>query len=228
MNVRARSTAGTWGSVQTVVFTLSPMFNDGFEGATLVPPWAQVVQSGATATRSTAAAMTGSYGLTVGAVGTLLNTSRAYVATPAATAVPMYRAQFQLNPGTLITGTRWVTVFQGRSGAAQQVRVEYQRNGTGTPLLRMVVTRTGGTTTSATATLNVGTANTVRLDWASAGSATVTLTVNGTPVVLSGLNTSGRTITTGWLGLSAAPTTGTGTYSGTANVDAFASARYPF
>ncbi len=228
VGVRAKDSNGTWGPVTTTTLTLTPLFADGFEAGPLPAPWSAVTTAGAgTATRTAAAALVGSFGLRVSVSGT---NNRGYVTTPVTAAVPTYHARFQLNPNTLVTGTRWVTVLQALGGATgtgpQRFRVEYRRNGAGTPEVRVVVSTGNSSTTGAAQPLNAGAANTIRVDWTSAASATVTLTVNGTPTTMTGLNTNNRTVTAARLGISLAPTGGNGAYGGVVYLDAFTSARY--
>jgi hypothetical protein len=73
-----------------------------------------------------------------------------------------------------------------------------------------VATATG---TSSTAWTTLATGNgpvTLHLTWVSAASATATFTIGSTAVPsLTGLNTSGNTIETAWLGVSASSGSGT-------------------
>jgi hypothetical protein len=240
VGVRVRTANGAWGPVANATLTLSALFSDGFEAGPLgtvttgnAAPWASLSTTGlGTATRSTASALTGSNGLAISVSAT---GNRAYVSTPATTAVTPYHVAFQLNPNTLVTGSRWVSVFQALgSGGAERFRVEYQRNGAGTPQVRLVMATAAGPVTTAAVNLNAsppnpsGT-NTIRVDWTAAASASVTFTVNANaPITTTALATNGRTVASGRLGISLAPTSGSGTYGGVINLDAFTSAYYGF
>jgi hypothetical protein len=139
-----------------------------------------------------------------------------------------------MNPNTLVTNGRWVSVYQALGGAAgtgpERFRVEYRRTGAGTPQIRLVVATGGGNGSTAGTAVNLTSAasNTIRVDWASTASSTVTLNVNGAPTALAGLNTNNRTVTSARLGISLAPTSGNGAYGGVVYLDAFDSARYAF
>ena len=226
--VRAQTSQGVWGPVTTVNVVLGKLFSNGFEEAGFPSPWASRSQNGGTATRTAGSQLVGSWGLEV-TVTTPSNT--AYVTTPTITpSVNAYHAEFRINPNTLVTGTRWTTVFRAMGGNTERFRVEYQRNGAGTPQVRMVVNANNGNAAANTTTalsLTPGASNTVKVDWTSAAAATVSLKVGATTATLTGRNTSNRTVTAGRLGISAA-TNGTGTYGGVAYFDAFDSARYAF
>ncbi len=220
-SVRAKDVAGNWGPVKTAQLTIAPtslIFADGFEGG-IVPPWTGVV--GPTlATRTAAAALTGAWGLQATANNSTAPAYASYTSTAAETAT--YHASFQFNRDTLAPGNRTVTVFSALNGVNGQVlAVQYRRNA-GVYQMRLTVNRAGGVTNSAWVNVS-DTVLTVGVDWASAVSATVTLTVNGTPTTLTGLNTSAvpLKVKSARLGIVAT----TGTISGTAFFDAFSSNR---
>jgi hypothetical protein len=241
IGVRVRSSASsTWGPAVTTTLTLNSLFKDGFEAGTLPAPWFGVsTASGGTATVTAGAALgAGSaYGLRVFATG---NNSRGYVTTPAIPGgVPSYKARFLLNPSTLITGTRWVTVFAARSGtgnnATERFRVEYQRtSAAATPQVRVFVSANNGNNASNTsAPVNLpGATNLVTVDWVSANAATVVLKATSgattNTATLTNRNTSNRTVAAARLGISAVSNNGSGSQNGVIFLDAFDSARYAF
>jgi hypothetical protein len=230
LGVRARNSTGTWGPVTTVTLTLSSILTDGFESGGLPGAWTGPTTAGAgSLTRTAAAALVGSFGIAVSVTGT---GNRAYLAAPASTGVPAYHVRLQVNPNTLATNGRWVSIFQAMGGATgtgpERFRIEYRRTGAGVSAVRLVVATGNGSTTSAAVGIGSAAASTIRVDWTSAASATVTLTVNGTPTALTGLNTNNRTVTSSRLGISLAPTNGAGAYGGVIYLDAFTSARYGF
>jgi hypothetical protein len=232
--------------VVTASLTLNPLFADGFEGGPLgsvtaanATPWAGVTTGGVGVNvgqvgRSVASASTGGIGLSVSVTAT---GSRGYVSTPVVTpALGTYHAQFQFNPNTLNTNGRWVSVFQAMGGASngtERFHVEYQRTGTGTPQVRLVV-NSATPATGPAVNVNANAANTIRIDYkvapstpAPGGSAALTVNNVAQPA-LTGLNTNNRTVTQGRLGISIAPSSGSGAYGGVIYLDAFNSAFYAF
>jgi hypothetical protein len=246
IGVRVRTANAAWGPVVTASLTLNPLFADGFEGGPLgsvtaanATPWAGVTTGGVGVNvgqvgRSVASASTGGIGLSVSVTAT---GSRGYVSTPVVTpALGTYHAQFQFNPNTLNTNGRWVSVFQAMGGASngtERFHVEYQRTGTGTPQVRLVV-NSATPATGPAVNVNANAANTIRIDYkvapstpAPGGSAALTVNNVAQPA-LTGLNTNNRTVTQGRLGISIAPSSGSGAYGGVIYLDAFNSAFYAF
>jgi hypothetical protein len=237
VNVRARNADGTWGVLQTTTLTLQPLFADGFEGANgsnPVPPWASRTQSnGGTAVISTTAPLAGTSSL-LGTVGGTTNTARnnstGYVTSPAWAGVSAFQVQFQLDRGSLVTGTaaRWVTVMRATQGTTNRVQVQLSRAAAGNDgSLRMIVNRSGGTSTlTSSVPITAGT-HTVRVEWSAGSSAAIRLLVDGTAVSAT-LNTNGFTVTGASVGL-VATTGGTNTTSksGSAAFDSFITSRYP-
>lgn len=230
--VRAKASNGTWSSSVRLPLTTTMLFSDGFESATLVPPWATgpATGGGATASSSTAAALTGTRGLLV-VVPSGSQSTQAFVTTPTTTAVPTYHVRFQLRPSTLVTGTsgnapRWVTIERGMNGGTEVFRIEYQRtSSTAIPQVRATIT--GG---SALTAINVsGSAtNTIRLDW-SAALGTVSFTANTTTRTGTQTVSSTRRVTASQFGISGvSPTTGSfnSFTGGNLHLDAFDSAFY--
>jgi hypothetical protein len=229
ISVRAKGSIAGWGPVATTTLAQNSLFSNGFEEN---PFTGGALWNSATgnASRSATAAMTGGFGLLVNASGT---NSRGYV-TKTTTAVPVFHVRFQFNPSTLQTGNtnnaRWTSVYRALGGTTERFRVEFRNNGTNREL-RLVVATAAGSVTSAALAAPVG-ANLVQVDWASAASASVVLTVTpvagpATSVTVTG-DTSARTVTSSQLGLSQAPGTGSGPFNGTLWFDAYDSARYAF
>ncbi len=218
--VRAKDLAGNWGPATTVTLTVSRpvIFADGFETAPLVPPWSSAVGLVA---RSTAAALTGTAGL---AVTMNASTSPAYVQDLRPAAETTYHTSMQFRRNTLAPGAQTVTLLRTLNAAGSQVSaVQYRRivvNTVATYQVRLVVNTTAGTTNTVWLTVP-DSVLTIQVDWSSAGSATATLTVNGTASTLSGLNTAAQKVETVRLGIVQT----TGAISGTAYVDSFTSTR---
>lgn len=218
--VRAKDLAGNWGPATTVTLTVSRpvIFADGFETAPLVPPWSSAVGLVA---RSTAAALTGTAGL---AVTMNASTSPAYVQDLRPAAETAYHTSMQFRRNTLAPGAQTVTLLRTLNAAGSQVSaVQYRRivvNTVATYQVRLVVNTTAGTTNTVWLTVP-DSVLTIQVDWSSAGSATATLTVNGTASTLSGLNTAAQKVETVRLGIVQT----TGAISGTAYVDSFTSTR---
>jgi hypothetical protein len=240
--VRAKDAAGNWGptSIGTLVISRNPaLFADGFEGvngASPVPPWAsRTTSNGGTAVISTTNPLTGASSLLATVGGTNNNTrnaSTAYVTSPSWTGVTTLHTQFQFNTGTLVTGStsRWVTVLQATQGTTNRVQVQFNRTTTtGNGLLRIVVNRAGGTTTSGTVSVTPGT-HTVRVVWGATQSqtvpATVSLSVDGAGTSVN-VNTFGYTVTGVQLGLVTTTGGGGGSKSGSATFDFFIASSYP-
>ena len=223
--VRARDAAGNWTTPATgVTVTVSaggPIFTDGFEGATIVPPWsAQVRQNGGTLSLvSGASALVGNQSLNVGLGGR----ARAYVTDTRPSSETKYSASFQLRTNALATGNRTLDVFVGRSSAGTKAfRVQLRTSG-GVQQMRVLVVRSGGTTATAWTPLSaLVTGHAVSVSWSSASNAVVTLTVDSTTESTGAIDTTGNSIDTVWLGASAG--TGNGV-TGSLTYDAFTSSR---
>lgn len=243
--VHAKDAAGNWGVFSTGSMTISrnadSIFASDFQSpTTLVPPWANAIQSTGSTGRLTAAnAVTSgaNRALVITKSGTAGSTfsntsSRAYVVDLSPTAETRYNAAVTLTP-TLVTGTtqnnaRVMTILAARTGAgANAITVDYRAWGT-TRQVRMTVLSNGAATATAWRTLaSTTTPVALHLTWLSGASTTATFTVTGlaTPTVsLTNLNTLASTIETTWLGVSAV--TGTGQVSpGTLSLDNFDSRR---
>ena len=161
--VHAQDAAGNWGQLVAVPFTITRshvLFADNFERAsgTLVPPWTSKAGSVAI---TAAARILGSYGLQVTGSGSVSSTLTG-TGTPAAT----YHAQVLFDPQTLRSGG--VDLLAARTPANAFVfRLQYRRgNATNAARqVRLVVSRSGGTTATGWITIPAGSSS-LRVDWA--------------------------------------------------------------
>lgn len=215
--VRAKDAAGNWGTAVagTLVIQRDAIFASAFDSpTTLVPPWSsQVTSSGLTVANAVSGT---SRQLVVTRSGSFSNNSRGYVVTTAPSAETKYKAAFQFTPGTLTTGSstnnaRILTIFAARTGAGTNaLTVQYRSFGTSRQVRMQVATATGASSTAWTTLATGNGPVTLHLTWVSAASATATFTIGSTAVPsLTGLNTSGNTIETAWLGVSASSGSGT-------------------
>ena len=161
--VHAQDAAGNWGQLVAVPFTITRshvLFADNFERAsgTLVPPWTSKAGSVAI---TAAARILGSYGLQVTGSGSVSSTLTG-TGTPAVT----YHAQVLFDPQTLRSGG--VDLLAARTSANAFVfRLQYRRgNATNAARqVRLVVSRSGGTTATGWITIPAGSSS-LRVDWA--------------------------------------------------------------
>jgi hypothetical protein len=214
VNVRARNSDGSWGVLQTTTLTLQPLFADGFEGATLSPPWSST--NGAIRLAVTSAArLTGSQGLEARITQTGTGNQTEYVRsnTPV---LNLFHGEFQFNANTLTTAGRWADIYQALQGNTLRFAVQYQRTGTtGSGSVRLLA---GGTASAATA-LSAGT-HTIRVDYVGG---VVQLLVDGTPAA-SGTTTG--SVNNGRLGITAW-TAGAAGKAGVGYFDSYVASRYP-
>lgn len=232
-NLRVQDAAGNWSNASATTVQVVPpnaIFSDTFDSGNLLAWSARTGAVTATAAAGIPNA-TGNYGLQATLSGGAAN-APAYVTDNTPLGETSYHAQFSFNPNTLVTGTAWVTVFEGRTSTGQSFAVQYHRAGTQAPQLRTVMARaTQPALTSTAYNLTAG-AHTLRLDWRQGGATGTTagqtvLSVDGTAVrTLTGANnTTALQIQSGNLGISAGTTTST-TMAGTAWFDSFVSTRF--
>ncbi len=192
MNVRVRDAAGNVSLLSQTNFSVTPnaIFSNTFTTTTSPYGW-QSLTGAFTRTTATGVAITAGSGtvpFTGGTAGYVTNTSPAAEAT--------YHATFDVRPtSTGATTVGPVTIFRAASGtsatAGEVFRVEYRRVA-GAGQLVLVVTRTGGTTSTAAVALPSGVTN-VQVDWSRVtGSATLTV---GTGVSAVTSTVTGLTIT---------------------------------
>ncbi len=169
---RARSSGGTWGATVSVQVTVTALISDTFESGTTAA-WSATTGNVSVVTSS---ALQGARLLRVSG-------GNAYLTSTLAAATPALHATFLVSPQTLSTGSSagaWVSVMQGRTaGGTTVVDVQYHRQGTAAPQVRLVVSSGAGTSTSAAVTLPTATASAVRVDWLGGTTGTAVLTVNG-------------------------------------------------
>ena len=139
-----------------------------------------------------------------------------------------YHARFYFNPHGALTGNgNLVTLFSGLNTANTVLfQVQYRINGTSANSprqVRLLVQRSGGSSTSSWFTITNNAAHPIEIAWQSATSAPASLYTDGTlRQTLTALNTSAYRLETVRLGPSAGLVK---TASGTMYFDAFASTR---
>jgi hypothetical protein len=220
--------AGSWSNVTSTVVQVTranAIFSDTFDSGNL-SAWTSVTNAARAVASLAAGNPAGSYGLAVTLPGGGSN-APAYVTDNSPVDETTYHAQFSFNPNTLLTGTAWVTVFEGRTATGQAFAVQFQRNGTnGSRLLRVVMNRNLlGNTTGASYAVAAG-AHTVRVDWAQGTGGSLRFVVDSSVrYTLSGNNTgTAMQVQSARLGITAGTTTAS-TMAGTAWFDSFVSTR---
>lgn len=221
--VHARDNAGNWGPVKigAIIISRDVILATTFDTPDpqgLVPPFANVVQSGA---------LTGIWG-TAGASGnhafvvarptntTFSTADKAYLNDPSPNSETHYNVAFTFHPGDFRTGGataggRSATIFAGRTAgvSANTIAVEYQGYATGlaaTRHIRLVVnTANGPARTGWVELTNTGTYR-VHIQWVSGTSTTAVFKVDGvTPtngLTVTAANTIAYQIDFAWLGVS--------------------------
>ncbi len=228
-NLRVQDAAGSWSNVASTVVQVTranAIFSDTFDSGNL-SAWTSVTNAARAVVNAAGNPVgSGNYGLAVTLPGGTSN-GPAYVTDNSPVDETTYHAQFSFNPNTLVTGTAWVTVFEGRTATGQAFAVQFQRNGTnGSRLLRVVMNRNLlGNTTGASYALGTG-AHTVRVDWAQGTGGSLRFVVDNTVrYTLTGNNTgTGMQVQSARLGITAGTTTAS-TMAGTAWFDSFVSTR---
>jgi hypothetical protein len=227
-NLRVQDAAGSWSNVTSTVVQVTranAIFSDTFDSGNL-SAWTSVTNAARAVASLAAGNPAGSYGLAVTLPGGGSN-APAYVTDNSPVDETTYHAQFSFNPNTLLTGTAWVTVFEGRTATGQAFAVQFQRNGTnGSRLLRVVMNRNLlGNTTGASYAVAAG-AHTVRVDWAQGTGGSLRFVVDSSVrYTLSGNNTgTAMQVQSARLGITAGTTTAS-TMAGTAWFDSFVSTR---
>lgn len=238
-NLRVQDAAGNWSNVASKVIQVvraNAIFSDTFDSGNLLA-WTSVTNAARAVVNAAAGnpVRNGNFGLAVTLPGRTSNGS-AYVTDDSPLNETTYHAQFSFNPNTLVTGTAWVTVFEGRTATGQAFAVQFQRNttaATSARQLRVVMSRNVlggvGTTTGASYTAaNAVGAHTVRVDWTQGTGGSLRLIVDGTArSTLTGNNTgTAMQVQTARLGITAGViATTTTTMAGTAWFDSFVSTR---
>ncbi|MHA3835004.1 multicopper oxidase domain-containing protein [Terrabacter sp. AAH1] len=227
-NLRVQDAAGSWSNVTSTVVQVTranAIFSDTFDSGNL-SAWTSVTNAARAVASLAAGNPAGSYGLAVTLPGGGSN-APAYVTDNSPVDETTYHAQFSFNPNTLLTGTAWVTVFEGRTATGQAFAVQFQRNGTNGPrLLRVVMNRNLlGNTTGASYAVAAG-AHTVRVDWAQGTGGSLRFVVDSSVrYTLSGNNTgTAMQVQSARLGITAGTTTAS-TMAVTAWFDSFVSTR---
>lgn len=225
MWVHAKDSAGNWGDLVPVSFTVKRgLFSDGFESGT-TGAWLGGTVGAATVTGT--GPIAGAFSLLTTGAGTAV----AAVTDTTPTAETAYHARFAVT-SSLRTGNAPIGVFTALSATnSPTVQVQLRRGGGATAVsqVRMTVWRQNGSNAS-TAWVNLPAgSSSVQVDWTASTTASVSLVVNGAASTLTGQNTSTLRIDTVRLGLLQplpAPATLT-SVTGTALFDSFRSARTP-
>ena len=228
-NMRVRDMAGNWSNaVSTSVHITSDgrLFADSFDGGDLSRWTSQTnAATGTMAVMAAAGLPPGgtNLGLAVSGTGTH------YVRDGSPQAESAYHARFLFAANTFTSGTAAaVTIMEARPSTGRAFAVQYRKRAATGTQLRIVLDRSGGTTTGTWRTLPAG-AHTLAVDW-SAGPATgadpgtLVLSVDGTPVDTLHGDTSALRVESFWLGLVRGLND---TSTGTAYFDSFTSARIP-
>ncbi|MGO4597209.1 multicopper oxidase domain-containing protein [Terrabacter sp. 2RAF25] len=233
-NLRVQDAAGNWSNVASKVISVvraNAIFSDTFDSGNL-SAWTSITNVARAVVDAAAGnpVRAGNYGLAVRLPGGTSN-GPAYVTDDSPLNETTYHAQFSFNPNTLVTGTAWVTVFEGRTATGQAFAVQFQRNTSGTTSarqLRVVMNRNvlGNTTGASITAANAAGAHTVRVDWSQGTGGSLRFVVDGTArYTLTGNNTgTAMQVQSARLGITAGTTTAT-TLAGTAWFDSFVSTR---
>jgi hypothetical protein len=220
VSFRGRDAAGTWGSVATVPFLVTPadgVFADGFETGA-ADRWTS--RTGGTRLAVTSgAAMAGRWGLSVAVSGG----TAAYVTDTTPAALISYHARFGFDGRGLVTSGKVIDLLAGlnaRSGSV--LGLEYRRDAGGSAQLRVGALRGNSMAWSAWTAVADG-RHSLEIAWLAAAAGSVGLTIDGQASVgLSAIDTRAGILETIRLGPSAGLVK---TMSGELQFDRFVSTR---
>jgi FtsP/CotA-like multicopper oxidase with cupredoxin domain len=226
LTVRAKDAAGNWSpTVSVTVNVVYPnnIFSNGFETGNF-SAWSTTGGNTARISVTSGSAQSGTYKMQA----QILSGTSGYVQDNSPFTDTTYHARFYFNPNNYNTGNggnpAGIVVFRGLDAAnATAFQVEY-RGSASVRQVRLVVSRSGGTTATNWFAINNNAWNAIEISWASGNSASAALYTGGTlRQSLTGLNTSAFILDTVRLGPQ--PTGATLPNSGTVYFDNFASTR---
>lgn len=224
--VRTRDAAGNWSpTVSVTVNVVYPnnIFSDGFETGNF-SAWSTTGGNAARISVTSGAAQAGTYKMQA----QVLSGTSGYVQDNSPFTDTTYHTRFYFNPNNYNTGNggnpAGIVIFRGLDAANATVfQVEY-RASNNVRQVRLVVSRSGGTTATNWFAVNNNAWNAIEISWTSGNSTSAALYTAGTlRQTLTGLNTSAFILDTVRLGPQ--PTGATLPNSGTVYFDNFASTR---
>jgi FtsP/CotA-like multicopper oxidase with cupredoxin domain len=226
--VRAKDTAGNWGTPASIVVNVvrpNNIFANGFDAGNFAA-WTTatnvVVGNAIGINVQAAAAQAGGFGMRARIQG---NTP-GYVTDGTPNLENSYHARFYFNPRGTTTGNAGptLTIFSGQNAAGTTFfQVQYQRLNAGSYRVRLSVLHAGGTPTTNWYPIAGNAWNAIEIAWQSGTNASASLYTGGTlRQTLTGLNTSAYLLD----GVRLGPSTGfVNTSVGTMYFDSFVSTR---
>ncbi len=212
VRVRVKDFAGNWGPAFSVTTAVNRIFVDRFTFApleSLATVWSSV-NGTPTIVNSGSLAPVGQM--------SIASNAPAYVVDTKPVAEQSYISSFDFTPGTLSgVGTGTLDIFSGHtnnnvSNNSRIFRVQFRRNGTQAQI-RMLIGPNGNEipNNGAAGWTNVAnTTSTIRLDWVSASTAVVKLSIDGTLTTSTTINSSASRVEAVRLGVIGTAAIGTG------------------
>jgi hypothetical protein len=172
--VRGKDEAANWGLPASRILDILPasgLFADGFETGGL-GRWSASTGAGLSVTN---AGLMAANNMNIFALTADLGSGSSYVTynTPTSPTVNAYRARFYYNPNGVTSAHN---IFTALNGATTVFQVQYRR--LIVPQVRLVVTRSGGTSATNWYTINANT-NSIEVSWRSSPNTAITLITNG-------------------------------------------------